>query len=150
MSAMTSATMLSRTQTLRALGVMPLRLRTRSNVAVAIESFGDESAPSPTSWSRCIALAPMHPELNQHALSALYTKISEAIASLGLQCVRIADAERDAGVRVLAFGDVVVPATIDARRVLRADALSVLHTDRDRKRALWVLLQSLGNETETV
>ena len=135
---MESAT-LSRIDTLRALGVNPLRLRTR------------DVAPQPpiaaiAAFDKRVALLRAQEEIEQPALAMLYTKITEAISTLGLQCVRIADAEADPRVRVLAFGDPPLPPAIDAGRVLRVDALAVLHADRGRKRALWDRLQELVQE----
>lgn len=140
----------SRAQTLRALGVTPLRLCTRTATAASVavgetaaaQSNADEVRIAPIDNGR-IAMAPSHEELNNPTLAALYTRIGEAISSLGLQCVRIADAEADAGVRVLVFGDRALPSSIDGSRVVRVDPLSVLHADRERKRALWTMLRTL-------
>ena len=128
---------LSRVDTLRALGVMPLRLRTCE--------LGSP-APASVGCDKRIALLRAQEEIEQAPLAMLYTKITEAISTLGLQCVRIADAEADPRVRVLAFGDPPLPPAIDAGRVLRVDALAVLHADRGRKRALWDRLQELVQE----
>lgn len=132
---------LSRIDTLRALGVVPLRLRT---------SDPDEKAAAATATAtesdKRIALLRAQEEIEQAPLAMLYTKITEAISSLGLQCVRMADAEADPRVRVLAFGDPPLPPAIDPGRVLRVDALAVLHADRERKRALWDRLQQLVQE----
>jgi DNA polymerase III psi subunit len=132
------STALSRLDTLRALGVMPLRLR-------ACET-NENSAVATVECDKRIALLRSQEEIEQAPLAMLYTKITEAISTLGLQCVRIADAEADPRVRVLAFGDAPLPPAIDAGRVLRVDALAVLHADRGRKRALWDRLQELVQE----
>lgn len=140
----------SRTQVLKALGVMPLRLRPGQEKAEspAIAEPAPVAEPAPAVTDKCIALLRSQMEINQPALAALYTKITEAISALGLQCVRIADAENDPRVRVLAFGDVQTPASIEAERVLRVDALATLGADRTRKRALWELMQKLARNAE--
>jgi len=142
----------SRNKVLQALGVTPLRLRAR--IAVAQEAVAPEpplhasptqAAPLPQAISdNRIALLRAQSEIEQPALASLYTKITEAISALGLQCVRQADAENDLRVRVLAFGDVALPARIEPARVLRVDALAVLDADRTRKRALWDLIRELA------
>jgi hypothetical protein len=135
------ATPFSRADLLRALGVTPLRLRPRPWTQAAAPPAEPQAA-----IDKRLALAPRAGDMDAPALAALYTKIGEAITSLGLQCVRIADAEADPRVRVLAFGDPPLPPAIDAGRVLRVDALAVLHADRGRKRALWDRLQELVQE----
>ncbi|MEO6968111.1 MAG: hypothetical protein ABI132_06610 [Rhodanobacteraceae bacterium] len=147
---------LSRSQTLRALGITPLRLRARNDAAATVEPIagGSQNAPavlagtasSSARHGNRIALARASMELHRPELAELSAKLTEAISKLGMQCVRIADAERDECVRVLAFGDVEVPATIEEARVLRVDALATLHADRTRKRALWEMLQGLVRE----
>ena len=140
--------MASRTQVLRALGVMPLRLRTP--VAVAAEVVAPERAPAmaqpPVVPDKRIALLRAQSEVEQPALATLYTRITEAISALGLQCVRQADAENDPRVRVLVFGDVTLPSAIEDSRALRVEALAVLDSDRNRKRALWQLMQKIARE----
>lgn len=147
-----SVIMLSRSGTLRALGATPLRLRARATDA-AVDTAALHPAPAaspgaapPLHFDNRIALARSSQELHQPALAELSARITEAISKLGLQCVRMIDAERDTAVRVLAFGDAPVAATIDPARVLRVDTLSTLHADRERKRALWDLLQGLARE----
>lgn len=149
-----SAATLSRLQTLRALGVKPLRLRARHDAATVVATLAGDmraasaapaDAASPTvRYGNRIALARASAELHRPELAELSAKLTEAISKLGMQCVRIADAERDPRVRVLAFGDIDVTATIDPARVLRVDSLAMLHTDRARKRALWEMLQGLA------
>jgi hypothetical protein len=134
---------LSRIDTLRALGVAPLRLRTAAGEKAESAPAG---GPPPPGFDKRIALLRAQEEIEQAPLAMLYTRITEAISSLGLQCVRIADAEADPRVRVLAFGDASLPPAIDAGRALRVDALAVLHADRTRKRALWDRLQKLAEE----
>jgi len=139
--------MASRTQVLRALGVMPLRLR--APVAVAAEVVAPERAPAvaqPPVPDKRIALLRAQSEIEQPALATLYTRITEAISALGLQCVRQADAENDPRVRVLVFGDVTLPSAIGDSRALRVEALAVLDSDRNRKRALWQLMQKISRE----
>ncbi len=149
-----SAATLSRLQTLRALGVKPLRLRARDDAATVVATLAgdsraapaaqaDAASPSPCFGNR-IALARASSELHRPELAELSAKLTEAISKLGLQCVRIADAECDPRVRVLAFGDIDVPARIDPARVLRVESLATLHADRARKRALWEMLQGLA------
>jgi|SRR5690348_2389401 len=141
--------MSSRTRVLQALGVSPLRLRARA--AIAADVVAPQQAPTvaqpPAVPDKRIALLRAQAEIEQPALATLYTKITEAISALGLQCVRQADAENDPRVRVLAFGDVTLPDAIAASRVLRVDALAVLDTDRNGKRALWELMQKMARET---
>lgn len=145
-------------QRLRALGVMPLRLRARSASAAgpSLASSGAtalrESPPQVSArgiYDRRIALLRSREEIEQPALAALYTKISEAVSALGLQCVRVADAQNDRRVRVLAFGDIALPERIDVTCVLRVDSLSVLSADRARKRVLWNVLQGLAPAAES-
>lgn len=147
---------LSRLQTLRALGVKPLRLRARNDAATVVATLAGDSRAAPAAqtdvvsptirYGNRIALARAGAELHRPELAELSAKLTEAISKLGLQCVRIADAERDPRVRVLAFGDIDVPATIDPARVLYVDSLATLHADRARKRALWEMLQGLARE----
>ena len=142
---------LSRNAVLRALGVTPLRLRFAEPSRDSDPILGaTDAAPMADAgarrFDRRIALAPSREETDRPELSALYAKIGEAVASLGLQCVRLADAESDPRVRVLAFGDVALPPDIAAERVLRVDALAVLQTDRERKRGLWDALQRLPQD----
>jgi hypothetical protein len=93
-----------------------------------------------------IALLRAQSEIEQPALATLYTRITEAISALGLQCVRQADAENDPRVRVLVFGDATLPSAIEDSRALRVEALAVLDSDRNRKRALWQLMQKIARE----
>ena len=146
MPASAIAVTLDRPQLLRALGVQPLRLRTRAAPPAMAAAVREQPATPPADAQPCklVALAPLREEMEQPALAALYTKIGEAISSLGLQCVRIADAQADAGVRVLAFGDAALPGDIAQSRVLRTDPLAVLHADRERKRELWNTLRQLA------
>ncbi|MGN6729592.1 MAG: hypothetical protein ACTHJG_07155 [Rhodanobacteraceae bacterium] len=105
--------------------------------------------PPPAVPDKRIALLRAQSEIEQPALATLYTRITEAISALGLQCVRQADAENDPRVRVLVFGDVTLPGTIEDSRALRVEALAVLDSDRNRKRALWQLMQKIAREAET-
>ena len=134
---------LSRIETLRALGVTPLRLRARDLEMAA--------APQPqiaasVMFDKSIALLRAQEEIEQPALAMLYTRITEAISTLGLQCVRMTDAESDPRVRVLVFGEVPLPPVIGPERVVRVDTLTVLQADRASKRALWDELQRLAQE----
>lgn len=139
---------LQRTRVLQALGVTPLRLRARAVMAEKVVAQKPAPvAPMPQAApDHRIALLRAQSEIELPALASLYTKITEAISALGLQCVRQADAENDTRVRVLAFGDVPLPSTIEPARVLRVDALAILDTDRMRKRALWELIQKIARE----
>lgn len=145
----------SRVQVLQALGVTPLRLRVRAAPAepavapktvAAAPALQPAVAQAPAAPDQRITLLRAQSEIEQPALVTLYTKITEAISAKGLQCVRQADAENDPRVRVLAFGDAVLPPGIEPGRVLRADALAVLESDRSRKRALWDLIQKIARE----
>lgn len=139
---------ISRARVLRALGAMPMRLRARTGIeeTTSVSKPAATVVPAPVTPDRRIALLRSQAEINQPALATLYTKITEAISALGLQCVRQADAENDPRVRVLAFGEVQLPAGIEAARVLRVDALATLEADRARKRGLWELMQRLARE----
>ena len=138
---------ISRTQVLQALGVTPLRLRARSKAEPSAVPQPAPVAPMPkVAPDKRIALLRAQREIEQPALATLYTKITEAISALGLQCVRQADAENDPRVRVLAFGDVPLPSAIEPARVIRVDPLATLGADRERKRALWELMQRLARE----
>ena len=103
-------------------------------------------AQPPVVPDKRIALLRAQSEVEQPALATLYTRITEAISALGLQCVRQADAENDPRVRVLVFGDVTLPSAIEDSRALRVEALAVLDSDRNRKRALWQLMQKIARE----
>jgi len=133
---------LSRIDVLRALGVTPLRLRTRS----AIAKTASVSHTAAIAFDKRIALLRAQAEIEQPVLAMLYIRITEAISTLGLQCVRMTDAESDPRVRVLVFGEVPLPPAIGIERVVRVDTLTVLQADRTRKRALWDELQRLAQE----
>jgi hypothetical protein len=139
------------TPVLQALGVTPLRLRQRSTQvqAAAVPRPAPPARMPEAVPDRRIALLRSQAEIEQPGLAALYTKITEAISGLGLQCVRQADAENDPRVRVLAFGDVPLPQTIEPGRVQRVDSLATLGADRARKRALWEVMQKLAREAAT-
>lgn len=137
----------SRAEVLQALGVTPLRLRARSKVEPpAVPQPAPPAQMPKVAPDKRIALLRAQAEIEQPALATLYTRITEAISALGLQCVRQADAENDPCVRVLAFGDVPLPPAIEPARVIRVDTLATLGTDRERKRALWELMQRLARE----
>jgi len=129
---------------LEALGVTPLRLRSR---IVEAPTTSAAAAAAPAGFDKRIAFLRSQTEVEQPTLATLYTRITEAISALGLQCVRMADAESDPRVRVLAFGEVALPPTLASSRVLRVDTLATLNVDRVRKRALWELMQKLARET---
>ncbi|MGH8183205.1 MAG: hypothetical protein ACREPH_06060 [Rhodanobacteraceae bacterium] len=144
-----------RERRLRALGVEPLRLR-RREVAVLgkppVVQVQDAApitvqAITPVATSiRRLALHPDTAELGNPAVSRMYTALTEAVGKAGLQRVRVCDVADDAGAVVMVFGAAAVPAGVPLVRVLRADPLSVLHADRERKRLLWERLQALGRD----
>ena len=155
---MNEAVPLLRERRLRALGVQPLRLRGRasgsatprcaepaevappaSTVPVAA------SAPAETRASiRRLALQPDPAELRDPAIHRMYSALTEAVAKAGLQSVRVCDVAEDPTAAVMVFGAAPLPESVPAVRILRADPLSVLHADRERKRLLWEWMLALG------
>lgn len=83
-------------------------------------------------------------ERRDPAIDKMYTALTEAVSKAGLQPVRVCDVAGDASAAVMVFGAAPLPEGVPALRVLRADPLTVLHADRERKRLLWERLQSLG------
>lgn len=144
---------------LRALGVEPLRLRqtpvtpvvaaavppqrTSPEVPAAVAASAPAAAEVATRICR-LALLPDTAELADPALNAMYSALSAAVSKAGLQSVRPCDVAADPSAAVMVFGTASLPADVPAVRVLRADPLRVLHTDRERKRRLWEQLQALG------
>lgn len=144
---------------LRALGVTPLRLREGTHDADrTAESRG---APVPTSGSgenlhvatpapslriRRLALLADAGERRDSAIDRMYTALTEAVVKAGLQSVRVCDVADDPTAALMVFGTVSPPPGVPADRVLHVDALSVLHTDRGCKRALWERMQALGRD----
>ena len=146
-----------RERRLRALDVQPLQLRRPSVVEAAVSvppAAADESvvhATSPTPMaapkkiSICrLALQPDPVELRDPAVNKMYQALTEAVSKAGLQSVRVCDVADDPTAAVMVFGAAPLPEGVPLLRVLRADPLSVLHADRERKRLLWERMQSLG------
>lgn len=140
-----------REQRLRALGIEPLRLRARGDVAdppvpspvAAAEPPIVETATDPVRITR-LALHADPAERSDPAIQRMYTALGEAVTKAGLQPVRVCDVADDPAAAVLVFGAVNVPDDVPASRVLHTDALVVLQTDRERKRLLWERLLALG------
>ncbi len=145
-----------RMRQLRALGVEPLRLRAvaaRATPAPKV-SLAQMPAPKPVTppagpvavaTIRRLALAPDLAELRDSAIHKLYTALTEAVPKAGLQSVRPCDVASDPTAAVMVFGAAAVPEGVPLVRVLRADPLSVLHADRERKRQLWDRMLALGH-----
>lgn len=143
---------------LRALGVVPLRLRdaacdadrpAESHVVAPVPVSGSgESlravAPAPPLRIRRLALLADPAERRDPAINKMYTALTEAVVKAGLQSVRVCDVADDPTAALMVFGDVSWPAEVSSDRILRVEALAILHTDRERKRVLWERLQALG------
>lgn len=145
-----------RDRRLRALDVLPLRLRPRNPLtgvaAPPVEVAPAErharaagAAPRPARIRR-LALQPDPAELADPQLKKMYTALTEAVSKAGLQAVRTCDVAADPSAAVLVFGAAPAPGDVPSARVLRADALAVLAGDRERKRALWERMRALGRE----
>jgi hypothetical protein len=146
-----------RERRLRALDVRPLRLRKLSFVGVAAPAraaVADEvvvhaqppervAVPEKTSIRR-LALQPDPAELRDPAINRMYQALTEAVPKAGLQSVRVCDVADDPAAAVMVFGAAPLPEGVPLLRVLRVDPLSVLQTDRERKRLLWEQMQALG------
>ncbi len=146
-----------RERRLRALGVTPLRVRgaDRGRTRGAAVSPAPAAPAAATASSadlprgiRRLALQPAPEELHDPVIHAMYSALTDAVGKAGLQAVRVADAVSDASAAVLVFGNAPLPAGVPRERVLRADALALLHADRSRKRALWDMLLALGRGGE--
>ena len=74
----------------------------------------------------------------------MYAALTEAVGKAGLQRVRVCDVVEDPTAAVMVFGAAPLPEGVPLLRVLRADPLVVLHTDRERKRLLWERMLALG------
>jgi len=145
-----------RDRRLRALGVQPLRLRRVRTAAVAApvevrvldEVVTSVAPPAPvlatTGAIRRLALQPDPAELDDPAINKMYQALTEAVSKAGLQSVRVCDVAEDPTAAVMVFGAAALPEGVPVLRVLRADPLRVLHTDRERKRLLWERMQTLG------
>jgi hypothetical protein len=146
-----------RERRLRALDVQPLRLRRLSSVdvaappqpAIAAEAevrprpAAPAAVPEKTSIRR-LALQPDPAELRDPAINRMYQALTEAVPKAGLQSVRVCDVADDPTAAVMVFGAAPLPDGVPLLRVLRVDPLSVLQTDRERKRLLWEQMQALG------
>lgn len=155
-----------RERRLRALGVVPLRLRVRGTtppglMPVRLQSVPDAPAaagqpeslpsaapvqPSPPPAIRRLALQPDLAALDDPAIARMYASLTEAVGKAGLQCVRPCDVAEDPTAAAMVFGDATAPAGVPGERVLRVDPLAVLHADRARKRKLWERMQAIGRE----
>ena len=147
-----------RERRLRALGVQPLRLRHRGWVPVpgpcaepaavappAKTVPAAASAPAePRVSIRRLALQPDPAELENPAINKMYSALTEAVVKAGLHSVRVCDVAEDSTAAVMVFGAAPLPEGVPAVRILRADPLSVLHADRERKRLLWEWMLALG------
>ncbi|HEX7325649.1 MAG TPA: hypothetical protein VF292_09900 [Rhodanobacteraceae bacterium] len=138
-----------RDRRLRALGVEPLRRRGRAPQPDPGARSTIAGAPAPASGGvapaiRRLALCPDPTELHDPALKKMYTALTEAVATAGLQPVRVCDVATDPTAAVMVFGAAAPPAGVPAARVLQVDALAVLHVDRGCKRRLWQRMQALG------
>lgn len=150
-----------RSQRLRALGVEPLRLRAASAEVVAVAApiaAAPEPPPvvAPTIATpaavaesipqgvRKLALQPDPVELENPAIQAMYSALTEAVGKAGLQRVRVCDVAADPAALVMVFGNAPLLDGVPAVRVVRVDPLSVLLTDRERKRLLWERMQALA------
>lgn len=140
---------------LRALGVVPLRLRSAGadarevQQAAAVPLQADASSQAvvvapPAARIRRLALLADPAERRDPAVDKMYTALTEAVSKAGLQPVRVCDVAADATAAVMVFGSVALPEGIPLVRVLRADPLAVLFAERERKRLLWEQLQALG------
>lgn len=150
-----------RERRLRALGIQPLRLRRPASIAaVAIAESAPPDHPAARDTPppavaaprelparaaiRRLALHPDPAELSDPAIHKMYMALTAAVPRAGLQSVRVCDVAEDPTAAVMVFGAAALPDGVPLPRVLRADPLSVLHVDRDRKRLLWERMQALG------
>lgn len=145
-----------RDRRLRALGIVPLRLRRpvagsgdgpspAPTVAVAPSTApAPEVQTAPATTIRRLALQPDPVELADPAVRQMYSALTDAVAKAGLQPVRPCDVAADPRAAVIVFGAAPVPEGVPAARVLREDALAVLHANRAGKRRLWERMQAMG------
>lgn len=149
----------AREEYLRALGITPLYLRRPVATVAETQTVRPKVAPAEIAAPVVLpavaaleaapricrlALLPDTTELADPALNAMYSALSAAVSKAGLQSVRPRDVAADPSAAVMVFGTAPLPADVPVVRVLRADPLRVLHTDRERKRRLWEQLQALG------
>ena len=142
-----------RERRLRALGVEPLRLRVAvaAGIPEAVAMCAESPVPdvasvatSPKVSIRRLALQPDPMELDDPVIRNMYAALTEAVGKAGLQRVRVCDVVEDPTAAVMVFGAAPLPEGVPLLRVLRADPLVVLHTDRERKRLLWERMLALG------
>src|SRR5690242_18205006 len=142
-----------RERRLRALGVEPLRLRVAvaAGMPEAVTMCAGSPAPDvasvaapPKASIRRLALQPDPVELDDPVIRNMYAALTEAVGKAGLQRVRVCDVAEDPTAAVMVFGAASPPEGVPLLRVLRADPLVVLHTDRERKRLLWECMLALG------
>lgn len=141
---------------LRALGITPLRLRDaprgdgqrKQTPSYASGESGPAAMPVPPGRICRLALLADAGERRDPAIDRMYTALTEAVAKAGLQSVRVCDVTDDPTAALMVFGTVSPPPGVPADRVLHVDALSALHADRERKRALWERMQALGRGPE--
>jgi hypothetical protein len=141
-----------RERQLRALGVEPWRMRSRAaDPAAAISAAASpamrappvEAATVPRAIRR-LALQPDPAELADPAINKMYQALTEAVAKAGLQPVRVCDVAGDPDAAVMVLGAAPLPEGVPLARILRAEPLTMLHGDRERKRALWERMRALG------
>ncbi|MGH8215816.1 MAG: hypothetical protein ACREPZ_09010 [Rhodanobacteraceae bacterium] len=146
-----------RERRLRALDVEPLRLRGRAaatdEVTEVPQATTRAASPEPASIPaaepantsiRRLALQPDPAELRDPVINKMYMALTLAVGKAGLQAVRVCDVADDPAAAVMVFGAAPLPDDVPAGRILRADPLAVLHTDRERKRLLWDRMLALG------
>lgn len=140
-----------RARRLRALDVEPLRvvLRAPAPQAETRPAAVQEPVATPEPAAALVAinrlaLQPDQAELGDPALRTMYAALTEAVGKAGLQRVRVCDVADDPSAAVMVFGAAPLPENVPLLRVLRADPLSVLHADHERKRLLWERLLALG------
>lgn len=148
---MTAAASVLRRHRLHALGVEWLRLRARvATVEPVVASIAPPAPVAPVAEAANsarilrLALQADVAERSDPAVEKMYAALTEAVSKAGLQPVRVCDVAADPAAAVMVFGAAPLPEGVPALRVLRADPLTVLHTDRERKRLLWEQLQALG------
>jgi hypothetical protein len=139
-----------RVRRLRALGAEPWRLRSRNPTPAAAPAVAAElphvEAAATAYAIRRLALQPDPDELRDPAINRMYMALTEAVAKAGLQPVRVCDVTDDPGAAVMVFGAAALPEGVPAVRILRADPLAVLNSDRERKRLLWERMLALGQQ----
>lgn len=150
---MNTAGSVARARRLRALGIEPLRLRARSVAARGDAPAEAVTAATPTPAPRAaapaipirrLALQPDAIALDDPAIRAMYSALTEAVGKAGLQRVRPADVAGDPAAAVIVFGAASAPAGVVESQVVRAASLTALQADRALKQRLWARMQALG------